>query len=86
MDESWFDSTTGMLRFDEIVAKRPTFQMVLQDGIVTAAEFRAQSERVRGLMEQLETELPPEAKSIATETLAELAVLFALSAQLQARK
>lgn len=83
MDESWFDAATGMLRIDEIVAQRPTFQMVLQDGIVTTAEFQEQTARVRTLMEQLETLLSPEAKSVATDTLAELAVLLALSAKVQ---
>lgn len=83
MEESWFDPATGLLRFDEIVVQRPTFQKIMEDGVVTSTEFREQAEKVHTLMHQLETLLTPEAKSIATDTLAELAVLLALSARVQ---
>jgi hypothetical protein len=84
VEESWFDSATGLLRFDEIIVQRPTFQKIMEDGVVTADEFREQAEKVHTLMHQLEALLTPEAKSIATDTLAELAVLLALSARVQA--
>ncbi|MDX1935028.1 MAG: hypothetical protein SFU56_20710 [Capsulimonadales bacterium] len=81
MEDSWFDSATGLLRFDEIVAQRPTFQKIMADGAVTPQEFRDQADKVHGLMRQLEGMLAPEAKTVATDTLAELAVLLALSAR-----
>ena len=84
MGESWFDEKTGLLRFDEIVAARPSFQKIMQDGVVTSAEFREQAETVHKLMEQLEGMLSPEEKALTTETLAELSVLLVLSSRLSA--
>ena len=83
MQEEWFDAHTGVLRLDEIVAQRPTFQKIMADNIVTAAEFREQSATVADLMRQLEAMLSPDAKAAATNAFAELAVLLALSAKAQ---
>lgn len=81
MSQPWFDPSSGALLFDEIVAERPSYQKILADGKVTPAEFQEQAQRVVGLLQQLEEKLPPEAKSIATEALCELAVLHALAAR-----
>jgi hypothetical protein len=82
MNSSWFDAT-GTLRFDELAAERDSFQKILQDGVVTSAEFQEQAARVAQLFRTLETKLTPEAKGIATDALCELAVLHALSARAQ---
>jgi hypothetical protein len=82
LDESWFDSATGLLRFDEIVMQRPSFQKIMQDGVVSPEEFREQTAKVHDLMAQLEPLLTPEAKGVATDTFAELAVLFTLLARI----
>ena len=85
MHQEWFDPETGILRLDEIVAQRPSFQKIMADSKVTPAEFREQSSNVVGLIRRLETMLSPEAKIVATDALAELAVLLALSAASQAK-
>ena len=75
--KDWFD-TAGMLRLDEIVSTRPSFQRIMQDGRVTPAEYHAQAARVTELLRVLEARLDPEQKAAVTETLGELAVLMAL--------
>lgn len=79
MNRPWFDPVTGTLTFDEYVAERTSYQKAVQDGVVTATEFAAQAERVAALFRELENALNPETKQIATDAMAELAVLNALA-------
>jgi len=51
---------------------------MVEDESMTDAELLDQTQRVISLLQQLEEELSPEAKALATEALSELAVLSAL--------
>jgi hypothetical protein len=51
---------------------------MVEDESITDAELLDQTHRVISLLQQLEEELSPEAKALATEALSELAVLSAL--------
>jgi len=77
-DRPWFDPSTGDLLFDDYVAELPSYQRVMADEVVTAAEMAAQEARVRNLFRALERKLPPEVRDVATEALCELAVLVEL--------
>jgi len=79
MDVPWFDQKTGALNFDEIVVERPSYQKIMQDGVVTPAELQAQAMRVAELFRQLEPLLSPEAKAATTEALCEMSVLYTLT-------
>ncbi len=81
MDKPWFDAQTGTLLFDEYVAKRPSFQKVMADAVVTEDEVAEQAARVIALLQQLDGMLSAEAHAVATDTLCELAVLYALERQ-----
>jgi hypothetical protein len=78
MSRPWFDETTGILKLDEYVQEMPSFLKVLADGIVTDAELDDHARRVVALLRQLDARLPPDLQVLATETLCELAVLYAL--------
>ena len=78
MDRPWFDQDTGTLLLDEYVLERDSYQRIVEDELITDAELVEQTQRVASLLRRLEEVLSPEAKSLATEALCELAVLNAL--------
>jgi hypothetical protein len=78
MDRPWFDQDTGTLLLDEYVIERDSYQRIVEDEVITDAELVEQTQRVASLLQRLEEVLSPEAKSLATEVLCELAVLNAL--------
>ena len=78
MDKPWFDQDTGTLMLDEYVAEIDSYRRIVEDEVITDAELVEQTQRVASLLRRLEETLSPEAKSLATEALCELAVLNAL--------
>ena len=78
MDKPWFDPQTGTLMLDEYVAEIDSYRRIVEDEVITDAELVEQTQRVASLLQRLEETLSPEAKSLATEALCELAVLNAL--------
>ena len=78
MDRPWFDQDTGTLLLGEYVLERDSYQRIVEDELITDAELVEQTQRVASLLQRLEEVLSPEAKSLATEVLCELAVLNAL--------
>jgi hypothetical protein len=78
MDRPWFDQETGTLMLDEYVAEMDSYRRIVEDEVITDAELVEQTQRVASLLRRLEEALSPEAKSLATEALGELAVLNAL--------
>ena len=78
MDRPWFDQDTGTLLLDEYVLERDSYRRIIEDELITDAELVEQTQRVASLLQRLEEVLSPEAKSLATEVLCELAVLNAL--------
>ncbi len=78
MDRPWFDQDTGTLLLDEYVLEMDSYRRIVEDELITDAELVEQTQRVASLLQRLEEVLSPEAKSLATEVLCELAVLNAL--------
>ncbi|MCS6776321.1 MAG: hypothetical protein RMJ43_07135 [Chloroherpetonaceae bacterium] len=76
-EKPWFDPETGVILFDHYVTEMPSFQKVVADNVVTDEEFLAQTQKVIGLLHQLETMLTPEARTVCTTALCEMAVLNA---------
>ena len=78
MDRPWFDEQTGTLLLDDYAVEMDSYRRIVEDETITDAELLDQTQRVVSLLQQLEEELSPEAKALATEALSELAVLSAL--------
>ena len=78
MDRPWFDEQTGTLLLDDYAVEMDSYRRIAEDESITDAELLDQTQRVISLLQQLEEELSPEAKALATEALSELAVLSAL--------
>lgn len=67
-----------LLDIDEIIAKEPTFQNIMADGIVTDDELHEQSERVITLLEEAEHRFNPDDLQFIKRLFAETNVLSAI--------
>lgn len=74
----WFDKENGQLRLDEEVVKRPSFQAIMADGLVSDEELSQQTQRVIALLRELEKSLPENLRKLAGDCLVELSVLHAI--------
>lgn len=73
---TFFDET-GTLNLDELVLNQPSFQQIMEDGVVTETELTEQGQRVTNLLKQMEQTLSPNQIDQVRELLAEISVLVA---------
>jgi hypothetical protein len=78
MNRPWFDPETGVLILDEYVSEMPSFKKIMADDAITDAEVAEHAANVTEKLKKLDAMLPPEVKSLATEALCELAVLYTI--------
>lgn len=76
---SWFDSVSGILNFDETVAKNPHFQKIMADGVVTEEEVAGQARYVVTLLEALYKTLNPQERALVRQVIEEITVLSIVS-------
>ncbi len=74
---TFFDES-GTLNIDELILQQPSFQKIMEDGVVTEEEIKEQRERVTNLLKKLENSLSPEQIDQVRELLAEISVLVAI--------
>lgn len=68
----------GNLNIDDLIAEQPSFQKIMEDGVVTPEEIQDQSDRVSSLLHQFEESATQEQIEQMREILAELSVLVAI--------
>lgn len=68
----------GYLDIDEMIAKEPSFQKIMEDGIVTEDELRQQSDVVINLLHQVEERFTEEEQLLIKRLFAETNVLSAI--------
>ena len=68
----------GFIDIDEMIAQEPSFQKIMQDGIVTDEELRQQSERVISLLHEVENRLSEDNQLLVKRLFAETNVLSAV--------
>ena len=68
----------GFIDIDEMIAQEPSFQKIMQDGIVTDEELQQQSERVISLLHEVENRLSEENQQLVKKLFAETNVLSAI--------
>ena len=69
----------GNLNIDDLIAEQPSFQKIMEDGIITPEEVQEQSKRVSSLLHRFEESATPEQIDQMREILAELSVLVAIN-------
>lgn len=73
-----FFDKNGVLNLDEAVMNIDSFKTIMADGIVTDEELKAQSDRVIGILHDMEKRYSPEQLKEIKQLLAETAVLYAI--------
>ena len=73
-----FFDKNGVLNLDEAVMDIDSFKTIMADGIVTDEELKAQSDRVIGILHDMEKRYSPEQLKEIRQLLAETAVLYTI--------
>lgn len=73
-----FFDKNGVLNLDEAVMDIDSFKTIMADGIVTDEELKAQSDRVIGILHDMEKKYSPEQLKEIKQLLAETSVLYAI--------
>lgn len=77
-NQNVFFDKNGVLNLDEAVMNIDSFKTIMADGIVTDEELKAQSDRVIGILHDMEKRYSPEQLKEIKQLLAETAVLYAI--------
>lgn len=73
-----FFNKEGILNIDEMVASNASFKNIMEDGIVTEEEVKAQSDKVITILHNMEAKYSNEQLADIKELLAETGVLYAI--------
>ena len=73
-----FFNENGILNIDELVAENTTFRNIMEDGIVTDEELKAQSDKVIAILQDFETKYTEEQLTEIKQLLVESSVLYAV--------
>lgn len=74
---TFFDESGG-LNIDDLILQQPSFQKIMEDGIVTDEELAEQKDRVIALLKKFEKNSTPEQIDKVRELLAEISVLITI--------
>ena len=73
-----FFNEEGILNIDEIVANNASFKNIMEDGIVTEEEIKAQSDKVVSMLHDMEAKYNEEQLAEIKNLLVESSVLYAV--------
>ena len=73
---SKFFNESGSLNMDELIMERPSFQEIMADGVVTDEKIEAQGQRIKDLIQKMDSNFTPEQKEQIYELVAEFSVLL----------
>ena len=73
-----FFNEEGILNIDEMVASNASFKNIMEDGIVTEEEVKAQSDKVITILHNMEAKYSNEQLAEIKELLAKTGVLYAI--------
>lgn len=74
-----FFEEENVLNIDELIMNQPSFQKIMEDGIVTDAEIKEQGERVISCLKEIEKIASAEVIDKVRDLLTEISVLVAIS-------
>lgn len=73
-----FFNEKGILNIDEMVADNASFKNIMEDGVITEEEIKAQSDKVVAILRAMETKYSEEQLAEIKSLLVEASVLFAV--------
>ena len=71
-----FFNKEGFLNIDEMVVNNTSFKNIMEDGVVTEEEIKAQSDKVVAMLHAMESKYSKEQLAEIKELLAESSVLY----------
>jgi hypothetical protein len=75
-----FFDESGSLDMDKLIMERPSFQHLMEDGVVTDEKIEEQGQHVKDLVLQMEHDFTQEQMDQIHELVAEVSVLLTLAA------
>lgn len=73
-----FFNENGILNIDEMVENNASFKNIMEDGVVTEEEIKAQSDKVVALLRDIEAKYSEEQLAEIKDLLVESSVLYAI--------
>ena len=73
-----FFNENGILSLDEMVENNASFKNIMEDGVVTEEEIKAQSDKVVALLRDIEAKYSEEQLAEIKDLLVESSVLYAI--------
>lgn len=73
-----FFDKEGILDIDEMVVNNAYFKTIMEDGVISEEEIKAQSDKVVAILQNMETKYSEEQLAEIKNLLAESSVLYAI--------
>lgn len=73
-----FFNKDGILNIDEMVVNNASFKSIMEDGVITEEEIKAQSDKVIAILHDMETKYSEEQLAEIKNLLVESGVLYAV--------
>lgn len=73
-----FITENGLLDLDSIIINNPSYQKIMEDGIVTDEEIQEQAEKIDSMLKDMKSKYTPEQYAEAQKLIAEVSVLLAI--------
>ena len=73
-----FFDKEGILDIDEMVVNNASFKNIMEDGVITEEEIKAQSDKIVAILQNMETKYSEEQLAEIKNLLAESSVLYAI--------
>ena len=73
-----FFNEDGILNIDEMVVNNASFKAIIEDGIITEEEIKAQSDKVVAMLRDMEAKYSEEQLTEIKNLFAEASVLYAV--------
>ncbi len=73
-----FFNEEGILNIDEMVVNNASFKNIMEDGVITEEEIKAQSDKVVALLRDMESKYSEEQLAEIKNLLVESSVLYAV--------
>ena len=76
--KAMFFNEEGILNIDEMVVNNASFKTIMEDGVITEEEIKAQSDKVVAMLHDMEAKYNEEQLSEIKNLLVESSVLYAV--------
>ena len=74
-----FITENGLLDLDSIIINNPSYQKIMEDGIVTDEEIQEQAKKIDSMLKDMKSKYIPEQFEEVQKLIAEVSVLFVIN-------